>query len=78
MNGWKDFGGIPDFLRDPRQIARLNSVLVYVLLFGGSFFTSYIIVSKIGMQLFMMAVIGIFFGTIYNTKSVKLPYVIII
>jgi hypothetical protein len=69
LNGWKELGGLSRFLTDPRQIARLNSILIYALLIGGSLFASYFILSKMGMQLFMMAVIGVFFGTIYTVIS---------
>jgi len=62
-------GGFTGILRDPRQVARLNSFLLYTLLVGGSFFASYVIVSRTGLQLFMMAVIGVFLGTVYTVIS---------
>lgn len=69
MNGWKELGGLTGILRGPRQVARLNTFLVYALLLGGSLFASYFIVSRIGVQMFMTMVIGIFFGTIFTIIS---------
>lgn len=62
-------GALQGFLRDHRQIARLNSFLLISILLGGSLFASHIIVSRTGMEMFMMAVIGVFLGTVYTVIS---------
>jgi len=67
--GMKGLKILPDFLRGPRQVSRLNSFLQYAIILGSSLIFSYLIVSRTGTQLFMMAIIGIFFGTVYTVIS---------
>lgn len=62
-------GGFSGFQRGPRQIARMNSFLIYALLIGGSLVASYLILNRVGLQMLMMAVIGVFIGTIYTVIS---------
>ncbi len=69
MNWLAKLGSLPGFLRDPRQVARLNSYLLFTILLGGSLFASYVIVSRTGMEVFLMAVVGISLGTIYTVIS---------
>ncbi|MEN8007859.1 MAG: O-antigen ligase family protein [Candidatus Krumholzibacteriota bacterium] len=79
MNVWKELGALPGTLKDPRQVSRLNSVLVYVLLIVGSLFTSYLIMERTGSHLFLMALLGIFFGTLYTVISfgnLMVPYLL--
>ena len=77
MNVWKELGALPGNLKDPRQVSRLNSVLFYTLLIAGSVIASYVIMERTGSNLFLMALVGIFFGTIYTVVSfgnLMVPY----
>lgn len=79
MNVWKELGGISGFLTDPRQVSRLNSFLVYAILIGGTFFASHLIISRTGIKLFMMAVIGVFFGIVYiliSFSNLMIPFLV--
>jgi hypothetical protein len=69
LNVWKELGVSPETLKDYRQVSRFNSILVYVLLTLTSLIFSYLIMERTGSNLFLMALIGIFFGTIYAVVS---------
>jgi len=69
LNVWKELGNLPGILKDRRQVARINSFLIYATLIIGSLFASHLIVSRTGAQMLFMALIGVFFGSIYTIIS---------
>lgn len=63
--------------RDPRKAARINQTVGLALVLVLSLAFSYVFISRLGVQLFAMALVGIFFGTVYTIASFSnmlIPY----
>jgi O-antigen ligase len=66
-------------VNDPRAGARISSLVLHAFILLLGFAISYLVITRMGMQMLVLAVVGVFIGSVYliiSFKSLLVPFTI--